>query len=71
MEEREVMWTVHWGDEPINFGLGRPLTRWERLRVRITRPYWSARYLIEDIRSVTAYRIRGAWRVLLGRSSWL
>jgi hypothetical protein len=66
-----TQWFVTWGTESVNFGLGPPLTRWQRLRVKIKAPYWRAKYLVEDICSITANRVRGAWRVLLGRSIWL
>lgn len=71
-DPERVRWFISWGDETtmITPGLGRTLTRWERLRVRIKAPFWRLRYVLEDLSQVTRYRIEGAWRVLLGRSHW-
>lgn len=66
------LWHVTYGEPVVMFssGLGRPLTRWERLRWRIKEPFLRLRYVVEDISEVSLYRIEGAWRVLLGRSDW-
>lgn len=63
---------VIWGKDTLILtpGLGRSLTRWERFVMKAKAPFWRLRYAAEDLNEVAAYRVKGAWRVLIGRSSW-
>lgn len=60
-------WTVTYGKAFIMPGEGKSLTRGQRIRRRVLRPWYRLRYGVEDAWDITYWRVRNAWSVLIGR----